>query len=296
MNWINLRVSDLRAPEFLGSDPLARATWLAVLAFCTDQENGGRIVGGGRWTNRQWQSFAGVTLKEIALAAPLLTIQGDDVLVWNYPLEKEIEVRAKREQARAAALCRWSKEELAPLMRTQCATHAPSIRQRNAEVEVEKKEKVSQSVARGRERETPPPTNHPDCVSSCASASPAAQEQAEELDVAWLERLAREWPRLDIPAEIDAANRKRPNGFDRPWFEARWLPHAKPRIAAASRPPSASHVKSPVIPEPDGWRTEIEGTNYGPGGVYPVKSWAELPADVQKLVAERLRARTAAHA
>lgn len=298
MNWLNLRVSDLRAPEFLGAEPIARATWLAVLAFCVDQENSGRIVGGARWTNRQWQAVCGVTADEVSAAGSLLITDGDDVLVWNYPAEKEIEVRAKREQARTAAIRRWSAAEKADTMRPQCVAHASRMHLCNAEVEVERKEKgKSVAGANGREgcHPAPPPTDLPDFDSARAPASPLAREQADESDSVWLERLAREWPRLEIAVEIDAARRKHPTGFDRPWFERKWLPHSKPRIAAAPRPAGASLVMPPALPEPEGWRAEIEGTNYAPGGAYPVDSWAELPPDLKKLIAERLRARPAVH-
>ena len=101
MNWLNINLATLRAPEYIGADPVARATWLNVTAFCCDQENGGRIAGARAWKCRQWQQTCGVTLAEVDAGAPLIAWDGDDLLAWRYPSEKEDEVRVKREAGRA---------------------------------------------------------------------------------------------------------------------------------------------------------------------------------------------------
>jgi hypothetical protein len=100
MHWINLHTSVLRAPEFIGSEPVSRATWLSLLGYCVDQENGGRIEGAAVWKDRQWQQTAGVTAEEVRSSAPLVKVQGADVIVWSYPQEKEVEVRRLREIGR----------------------------------------------------------------------------------------------------------------------------------------------------------------------------------------------------
>lgn len=101
MNWINVHTSTLRAPEYIGSEPIARATWLNVLAYCCEQENNGRIEGGAHWKDRQWQQTCGVTLAEIHAAAPLLVIKGDNLIVWHYPSEKQAVVAAKRKHGQS---------------------------------------------------------------------------------------------------------------------------------------------------------------------------------------------------
>lgn len=100
MEWINLRVATIRQPHYVGSDPTQRATWFNVLAYCIEQENHGRIVGAALWRDRQWQQTCGVLAKEVREATPLLTFEGDDLLVWNYPSEKQDEVQARREAGR----------------------------------------------------------------------------------------------------------------------------------------------------------------------------------------------------
>lgn len=100
MNWLNLRTTRLRDPAFIGSDPVARGTWLCVIGYCVELENGGRIAGARLWKDRQWQQACGVTLKEINRSKPLLAWDGDDLVVWEYPCEKEKEVAHKRETAK----------------------------------------------------------------------------------------------------------------------------------------------------------------------------------------------------
>lgn len=100
MNWLNLRLVTLRRPEYVGAEPAHRAAWLNVLAYCCEQENGGRIDGARMWKDRQWQQTCGVTLEEVDGASPLLRWDRDDLIIWEYPCDKEAEVQGKREVAR----------------------------------------------------------------------------------------------------------------------------------------------------------------------------------------------------
>lgn len=101
VNWLNLPTSIIRRPEYVGSEPTSRATWLNVVTWCCEQENGGRIVGAKRWKDRQWQQTCGVMLSEIEDASLLLQWDGDDLVAWSYPAEKEAEVQARREAGRS---------------------------------------------------------------------------------------------------------------------------------------------------------------------------------------------------
>lgn len=100
MEWLNIHIPMLRAPEYIGSEPTARATWLNVLAYCMEQENSGRVIGGALWKDRQWQQTCGVTLEEIQTAKLLLVPSGNDLLVWRYPIEKQISVQHQRQSGR----------------------------------------------------------------------------------------------------------------------------------------------------------------------------------------------------
>lgn len=104
MNWLNINLKMLRSREYIGSAPEERGTWLSVLGHSCDQENGGRIIGGASWKDRQWQQTCGVTLNEIRRAKRLLLIDGEDVVVFGYPSEKQAELEAKREAGRAGGL------------------------------------------------------------------------------------------------------------------------------------------------------------------------------------------------
>jgi hypothetical protein len=88
------------SPEFVGSDTKERGTWLSLLRYCIGQENGGTISGCKSWKDRQWQQLARVTLREVSGDCRLYSWNGESLIVWGYPKEKESEVIHKRETAR----------------------------------------------------------------------------------------------------------------------------------------------------------------------------------------------------
>jgi hypothetical protein len=100
MNWINIETHRLRDPEYIGSEPESRGTWLNLLGFCCEKENGGVISDCNSWKDRMWQQTCGVTLKEVRAETALWTWEGNDLCLWGYPLEKEGVVRLKRGIAR----------------------------------------------------------------------------------------------------------------------------------------------------------------------------------------------------
>jgi hypothetical protein len=89
MKHLNIEIAVLRSPDFLGADPVDRATWLCLLAFCADQENSGIIRACRDWKDRQWQQVAGVTLEEVNKQTMLWNWCGDDLLVFHYPTKTE---------------------------------------------------------------------------------------------------------------------------------------------------------------------------------------------------------------
>jgi hypothetical protein len=104
MQWLNLKTSTLHAPEYIGSEPRARAAWLNVMLWCAQQENGGRIEQARDWKDRQWQQTCGVTRREVDCAERLLQWDGEALKVWNYPADKEHIVREKRDIGRAGGI------------------------------------------------------------------------------------------------------------------------------------------------------------------------------------------------
>jgi hypothetical protein len=100
MNWLNLNIQTLDSENFLGSEPVDRATWLCLLRYCIGQENGGIIVDCSDWGDRKWQQLVRVTKKEAMRQCDLWAWEGNDLIVWGYPVEKEDEVQQKRERAK----------------------------------------------------------------------------------------------------------------------------------------------------------------------------------------------------
>ncbi len=96
MNWLNLPIATIRRPEYVGSDPVHRATWLNLMVWCAEQENGGIIAGCADWKCRRWQQTCGVTLAEVQDACDLWHIDAHGLTLWGYPSEKEKEVASKR--------------------------------------------------------------------------------------------------------------------------------------------------------------------------------------------------------
>jgi len=98
MIWINIKTTTLRESEYISASPTQQATWLKLLAYCSEHENGGVIHGAGGWNERAWLFGCGITLDEVRDQCGLWRFDGTGSLtVWNYPVEKELEVVAKRE-------------------------------------------------------------------------------------------------------------------------------------------------------------------------------------------------------
>lgn len=99
MNWLNIRVHTLRSREIIAAPPAALGTWVRVLGYCCECENGGVISDAAGWNDRQWMTACGVTASEVAEAAPLLRKDGAAVVVALYPEDKQQEVQEKRAKA-----------------------------------------------------------------------------------------------------------------------------------------------------------------------------------------------------
>jgi hypothetical protein len=110
MDWLNIHIPTvLRSPEYVGSSPAERGTWLCVLSYACSIECGGVLVGAAGWKDRQWQQSCGVTLREVMASKRLLRVVGDDVEVNGYPKESEEKVRKNRKNGVAGAMARWAK-------------------------------------------------------------------------------------------------------------------------------------------------------------------------------------------
>lgn len=108
MEWFNIHVSTLDSEEFKCAAPVEQATWLKLQRFCIGQENGGRLKEVKSWQDRTWIVAVGVKRAEVQRQSRLWKWEGNDVVVRFYPIEKEREIRAKRQAGRDTVRKRWS--------------------------------------------------------------------------------------------------------------------------------------------------------------------------------------------
>ena len=130
MEWLKLDLKTLRSPEYIGSEPPERATWLNLLAYCAEQENGGTIEECAEWKDRMWQQLTGVTLAEVNLKTQLYSWEGSSLQVWAYPKNAESLVKTRREAGRKGGA--QSSENFA-LSKTEAKTDFASTEQSRAE-------------------------------------------------------------------------------------------------------------------------------------------------------------------
>ena len=91
MNYLNLHTDFLRSVEYLGAEPIERATWLNLLAWCASQENGGVIENANTWNDRKWLQICGVTKEEAYLKSELYEISNSGSLIVNFYEEALVE-------------------------------------------------------------------------------------------------------------------------------------------------------------------------------------------------------------
>jgi len=99
MEWLNIHSSTIDSEEFIGCEPIDRATWLCLMRYCAGQENGGIIKNCKDWRDRRWQQTVRITAAEVGRTCPLWKWNGLDLVVEFYPVGKEKEVKAKRHGA-----------------------------------------------------------------------------------------------------------------------------------------------------------------------------------------------------
>ena len=106
MQWLNVQTALLRSPGFIGAEPVQRATWFCLVAWCAEQENGGVIEGAEGWGDRRWMQTCGVTKDEVREKCDLWEWNGKGLIVKHYPADKQAEVEAKREAGKKRAASR----------------------------------------------------------------------------------------------------------------------------------------------------------------------------------------------
>lgn len=280
MNWINIQTNTLRSPEFIGSDPISRGTWLSVLGYCYEQENGGLITDCKNWKDRQWQQICGVTREEVDGSTLLMQWQDNDLIVWNYPTDTEDEIKRKREAGRKGGQARTqAKIEAA---KANGAKHNPSTtqaepKQEPNEIEKKRKEKKAESEA-----DAPPPDFS---LENDSDEPEKPKKQPKQTDSEWLADLATSpaYRGIDVRREHAkalvwaAANKKT---MSRRRF-VNWLNKCEPTMAQQA--PSTSISTS--LPEPNGWRAWVNenapDSVYARGGTREGEQWSALDRTTQ---------------
>ena len=100
MEFINIRTALFSSPEFIGAEPVQRATWIALLAWCCEQENNGVIRDCRAWKDRRWMQTCGVMASEVGEGCELYSWDGDDLAVFGYPAQIQANLNIKRTVAR----------------------------------------------------------------------------------------------------------------------------------------------------------------------------------------------------
>jgi len=110
VEYVSLNVAGLLAGDFLRHPEGVRARWLQLVAYCAQQENGGRIEGAGSWPPRVWMNIGVGNRKALdsVLAAGLARWDRDALEVVGYPVDIQEKVVARRNQAKTSARIRWS--------------------------------------------------------------------------------------------------------------------------------------------------------------------------------------------
>ena len=96
MRWLNLHADMADDPAWTDAGPEARGIWLSCVLVAIQDEKGGVIPGAAGWSDRTWLKKAAITLEDVRKAEPLVRIVGQDVVVWNYPLEQERKCKQNR--------------------------------------------------------------------------------------------------------------------------------------------------------------------------------------------------------
>lgn len=154
MEFLNLHLpKTLRSPEFIGSDPVDRATWLCLIGYCATAENSGRIEDCREWKDRKWQQICGVTKNEVLRECDLWQWDGDSLVVWAYPIDKELEVITNRESGRLGGSKRTQAKTEAARQNGTRGGRPKTQAETQAETETEPKRNPSENPTERKGRE-----------------------------------------------------------------------------------------------------------------------------------------------
>lgn len=220
MRWLNIEISNLRSPAFVGAEPVERATWLSLLAYCADQENGGVIADCRSWKDRQWQQTCGITQAEAQQECQLWEWVGDSLSVAFFPLEKQAEVQTKRDAGRRGGSVK--SEAKTQASRINGAKHNPSTSQAETQAQAKlepngKERKEMESKGKEVGRVTAP-----------------QRSKSYLLDEEFWAEMKRHYPDIDVEGESrkqDAWLLAHPGRKKTRQFVINWLNKVEPTLA-----------------------------------------------------------------
>ena len=157
MNYLNIEIKFLTSEEFIGCEPTDRATWLCLMRYCAQQENGGVVEDCAEWGERKWQQICGVTKIEIDRKCKLWTSENGILEVWGYPVEQERKCRDNRKNGkkggRVTKQLFASKEPCASPDAPPCAIPTapilPNVKERKEREGKEKEEDKTPIIPKG---------------------------------------------------------------------------------------------------------------------------------------------------
>lgn len=107
MNWLNIRIADLRSEAFIHATNSQKGQWLELCAYCCTQNNSGRIHNCKNWSPTTWIKITGTETPDPK--CPLWHWNRDDLLIAFYPAQQQLEYMNRAGSAREANRSRWAK-------------------------------------------------------------------------------------------------------------------------------------------------------------------------------------------
>lgn len=288
-----------RAPIPAAASTAAFGTWVRVLGYACEQECGGIIRGAAKWSDRQWIAACNVTAQDIRDAPGVLSVSGDDVVVWGYPTLREASVAAARLEGVAGGRVKSEAKAHAARMNGRLGGRPrhdggnPEKPNTNPTEPTGTQRAEPNCGETERARPGPNPREEKDkerCV--CETDTHTVQKEAEESPAetwdTWCDRLRREWPHVALERELERAQKyvRDKRGPDallaRPFFEAYWLPRCETSSSATE-----CRKREGTEPEIAGWQAVVAESIWGSGKANEAKTWADLPPVVRDFVREQ---------
>lgn len=107
MQYLSVELRLLRSEEFASAEPSQQATWLKLLAYCADQENGGMVRDALKWRDREC-AILGFARSDLDQPCGLWTFKLGHLYVFGYSLRHEQSVVAKRKGGVKGSRRRWN--------------------------------------------------------------------------------------------------------------------------------------------------------------------------------------------